>query len=222
MNLGSKSKTSSLELEELFNSGSPLSHREKKLGPAFSPTAVSIRTKLTFNESAEIKNSPDGPSVPGVQRRPNAGPRSKIRRTMSMYDNLENVSGAATFSTPPRLLPIIDSQANNSPGEQHTLPCFTVKDDPLRRIKKAIFLDILDNKYKQHYDEYFIVDCRFDYEYQGGHVEGAININTTEALEHQFFNEPKTGKVLIIFHCEFSACRAPRMCVQFPSISLRT
>lgn len=200
-----------------------MAHREKKLGPAFCPTAASVRTKLTFNENTEIKSSLDGLLVAATQRRPNAGPRPKIRRTMSMYDNLENVSGTTTFSTPPKLLPIIDSPENHSPGEQHTLPCFTVKDDPLRRIKKAVFLDILDNKYNQHYDEYFVVDCRFDYEYQGGHVEGAINVNTTEALEHIFFNEPKTGKVLIIFHCEFSACRAPRMYVQFfrpPSYSI--
>ena len=28
-----------------------------------------------------------------------------------------------------------------------------------------------------------IVDCRFDYEFEGGHIDGAININNPEILE---------------------------------------
>jgi len=28
-----------------------------------------------------------------------------------------------------------------------------------------------------------IIDCRFDYEYNGGHIEGAINLNTPEQME---------------------------------------
>ena len=55
-----------------------------------------------------------------------------------------------------------------------------------------------------------IVDCRFDYEYQGGHIKGAININSKEALEETFFEAKDTienimrQKPIIIFHCEFS------------------
>jgi len=132
---------------------------------------------------------------------------------MSMYENIENGDSKGTIPLVPKLSPIADSPANRSSGERHSLPCHTVKDDPLRRIQKSVLADVLDKKYTDHYDEHIIVDCRFDYEYQGGHVEGAININTTEALEKEFFSDSRTGKTLVIFHCEFSACRAPRMCV---------
>lgn len=29
---------------------------------------------------------------------------------------------------------------------------------------------------------FIIIDCRFDYEYAGGHIEGAINLSSPEAL----------------------------------------
>jgi len=33
-----------------------------------------------------------------------------------------------------------------------------------------------------------IVDCRYDYEYNGGHIKGAININTKDGIENIFFS----------------------------------
>lgn len=128
-----------------------------------------------------------------------------------MFDSVEKAARHGAITPAPKLAPIADSPADRSPGEDHSLPCHTVKDDPLKRIKKSVLLDVLDNKYKDHYNEVIIVDCRFEYEYEGGHVAGAINVNTTEILEKTFFTEPRTGKILVIFHCEFSACRAPRM-----------
>jgi len=36
--------------------------------------------------------------------------------------------------------------------------------------------------------DYLIVDCRFDYEYEGGHIRNALNLNTPEAMETYFFS----------------------------------
>ena len=55
-----------------------------------------------------------------------------------------------------------------------------------------------------------IVDCRFKYEYEGGHIKDAININCKSDLEKSFFGSKSTTeslmkqKTIIIFHCEFS------------------
>ena len=69
-----------------------------------------------------------------------------------------------------------------------------------------------------------MIDCRFDYEYNGGHVPGAININTQDGVE-EFFLGPRKGrpspsmsgdnakKTVLVFHCEFSAKRAPTLYV---------
>jgi rhodanese-related sulfurtransferase len=63
------------------------------------------------------------------------------------------------------------------------------------------------------FDKVYIVDCRYDYEYAGGHIKGAININDREALDALFFQQPTGGtRTAIIMHCEFSVNRGPTMC----------
>ena len=82
--------------------------------------------------------------------------------------------------------------------------------------------DVLDGVLKSQIASYQVIDCRFDYEYNGGHVPGAININTTTQLEEYFLgattNKPVPSmsgdgepKHILIFHCEFSAKRAPTL-----------
>ena len=94
------------------------------------------------------------------------------------------------------------------------LPYFIPEDRPdsLPRISKETLVDVLDGKYKEQYDESWVVDCRFEYEYHGGHIEGAVNFNDKELLAKTLFdNRPTPTKTLLIFHCEYSAHRAPIM-----------
>ena len=57
---------------------------------------------------------------------------------------------------------------------------------------------------------YIIVDCRFDYEFEGGHINGALNMNDPNQMEETFFSNKDmildimTKRTAIIFHCEFS------------------
>ncbi|KAG6831292.1 hypothetical protein H0H92_011499 [Tricholoma furcatifolium] len=100
------------------------------------------------------------------------------------------------------------------------LPCHRVREDGLMRINCNTLDDLLDGKYDSQIVDYHIIDCRFDYEYNGGHVPGAININTTAAVEELLLGpsltkpRPSTSgdsvrKTILVFHCEFSAKRAP-------------
>ncbi|KYK58557.1 hypothetical protein DCS_05574 [Drechmeria coniospora] len=93
------------------------------------------------------------------------------------------------------------------------LPHFLPEDptDTIPRISRETFLDILDGKYTDKFDQRMVVDCRFEYEYEGGHIEGAVNHNDKELLGSQLFQTPMSGKTLLIFHCEYSAHRAPLM-----------
>lgn len=68
---------------------------------------------------------------------------------------------------------------------------------------------------------YLIIDCRFSYEYEGGHIATAVNLPTTAEVERALLNlsrvpapstsesPPSDGKTVLVFHCEFSAKRAP-------------
>ncbi|ORY04928.1 Rhodanese-like protein, partial [Basidiobolus meristosporus CBS 931.73] len=78
--------------------------------------------------------------------------------------------------------------------------------------------EVLAGKFRSRYDKLEIVDCRFPYEYEGGHIEGAVNLNTKEELEKYFFVNISTGtRTVVIFHCEFSAHRGPRMALHLRS-----
>ncbi|KAG0304073.1 cell division cycle- protein [Dissophora globulifera] len=95
------------------------------------------------------------------------------------------------------------------------LPCtdFVCKpEDSTKRVSPRTVTDVLDGRYKDHYDLLYIIDCRFPYEFEGGHIKSAVNVNTTDKLEELLLQPAITGKrVLLIFHCEFSSERGPRM-----------
>lgn len=61
---------------------------------------------------------------------------------------------------------------------------------------------------------YFLLDCRFPYEYEGGHIMGALNIPLPSDI-HSFFKGPleMNSRTIFIFHCEFSSERAPEVYV---------
>lgn len=86
--------------------------------------------------------------------------------------------------------------------------------DSLPRISDATLVDVLDGTYDHLYDEKVIVDCRFEYEYTGGHIDGAVNYCDKDLLGQRLFSPEvanTTSKTLVILHCEYSAHRAPLM-----------
>lgn len=83
-------------------------------------------------------------------------------------------------------------------------PDFT---DSLNMISPETMTSILKNKPKN----LFIIDCRFPHEYNGGHIEGAKNINDPSEIKKLFFDKLLPSDTVIIFHCEFSQKRGPKM-----------
>lgn len=98
-------------------------------------------------------------------------------------------------------------------AQEPVLPHFIPEDqnDNIPRISRATFLDLLDGKFNERYDQKVVVDCRFEYEYEGGHIDGAVNYNDKELLARHLFETPMEGRTLLVFHCEYSAHRAPSM-----------
>jgi hypothetical protein len=68
--------------------------------------------------------------------------------------------------------------------------------------------------------DYIIVDCRYDYEHEGGHLPHAISVNHHDRLRqfHQTLSQSYSPSVVIIFHCEFSQNRAPKAFHVFRSL----
>lgn len=108
------------------------------------------------------------------------------------------------------------------------LPCHKVKEDGLVRITSETMDRVLAGDYDAKMKRYHVLDCRFDYEFEGGHIEGAVNVRSMEQLDELVLQaqsgvnvddqlpspscsgELECGQqVVLIFHCEFSAKRAP-------------
>jgi M-phase inducer tyrosine phosphatase len=96
---------------------------------------------------------------------------------------------------------------------QPVLPHFFNEGSPdsIPRITRETLLQVLDGQYKNEFDQTMVIDCRFEYEFEGGHINGAVNYNDKDEITSKLFETAPAGKMLLIFHCEYSAHRAPIM-----------
>ncbi|XP_006165953.1 M-phase inducer phosphatase 1 isoform X2 [Tupaia chinensis] len=90
------------------------------------------------------------------------------------------------------------------------------KHQDLKYISPEIMASVLNGKFANLIKKFVIIDCRYPYEYEGGHIRGAVNFHMEEEVEDYLLKKPivpTDGKrVIVVFHCEFSSERGPRMC----------
>lgn len=91
------------------------------------------------------------------------------------------------------------------------VPCFVPDNRPgqFPHIDSTTLLELLGGRFTAKFDDVIVVDCRFKYEFDGGHIDGAVNCSDTDRLM-DLFEFPKTRAALIL-HCEYSTYRAPAM-----------
>ena len=90
-----------------------------------------------------------------------------------------------------------------------SLPCVP-SDTPVQQIAIETIVTLLNGAKFNGIDSFRVVDCRFKYEYEGGHIRGAVNIRTPKELEELYNQLSKvSGNHAIIFHCEYSKQRGP-------------
>ncbi|KAK4613373.1 M-phase inducer phosphatase [Fulvia fulva] len=158
----------------------------------------------------------NGSPSAGHVRKPSAGrpnfvrpQRKMMRRSLSMFQHPDDVMKEEqdTFESQPSLLSsVMDVEQEHSPKLPHFVPD---EPDSLPRISQETMIDVLDSKYTDQYDRIVVVDCRFEYEYEGGHIDSAVNFNDKQQLATELFCENVPANTLLIFHCEYSVHRAP-------------
>ncbi|KAL5007646.1 hypothetical protein ScPMuIL_016452 [Solemya velum] len=99
-------------------------------------------------------------------------------------------------------------------SRNHTLPLETGKHTDLKCISSKTAAAVLRGDYDTEVDSVTIIDCRYPYEFNGGHIEGAINIYRQKELrdfmkEHRYKKDHTRN--IVIFHCEFSSKRGPNL-----------
>ena len=193
--------------EECFGA-SP--QRDGRPQSADSPSAQPMGPPPRYRQSSSNLRGLGQPVMNHVRKPSNLmqRPRKQFRRSLSMFEHpAEVMKQEEAHFEPAKLDPVMD--IDDAPRLQ--LPHFHSDDESLPRISKETMIDVLDGKFGQKFDRSLVVDCRFEYEFEGGHIDGAINYNDKEELANQLFEAPPSGSTLIVFHCEYSACRAPLM-----------
>jgi len=91
----------------------------------------------------------------------------------------------------------------------------------LKLISGDTLTALIDGVYFDTVDFFDIIDCRYPYEFHGGHIKGAFNLHTQKQTFEKYLQHrsPKpigsplsTTRSILIFHCEFSSQRGPAMC----------
>ncbi|CAK7320243.1 M-phase inducer phosphatase 2 isoform 2-T2 [Lycaon pictus] len=91
------------------------------------------------------------------------------------------------------------------------------KHQDLKYISPETMAALLAGKFSNIVERFVIVDCRYPYEYEGGHIKTAVNLPLERDAETFLLQSPITPcnldkRIILIFHCEFSSERGPRMC----------
>jgi hypothetical protein len=87
------------------------------------------------------------------------------------------------------------------------------KNPDLNVLAPETMKQLLDGHYSKQLSGFKMIDCRFEYEYEGGHIDGALHLKDPKQVEDLLFKKvlPNSKSQAIIFHCEFSQNRAPKM-----------
>ncbi|KAI1305961.1 M-phase inducer phosphatase [Halotydeus destructor] len=102
----------------------------------------------------------------------------------------------------------------------HALPLISGKHQDLKSIGPDTLAALMNGQFDDTVDSFQVIDCRYPYEYDGGHIGGAINLYTKEELMKKYFNSDnchentendQEKRKVLIFHCEFSSERGPSL-----------
>nr|XP_027200950.1 M-phase inducer phosphatase 3-like [Dermatophagoides pteronyssinus] len=203
-----------LELTPEFNNIKPSSSTIKSFDENdLIPKAKCIKSSSikTLNSSNNSNNNNGGPNVP-------------IQKYFS--ENHASIMRAVQLSSS-------DSTLIGDFSRTYALPLIqNSKHQDLRSIDCHVLANLLQNQqYMEKIRSFTIIDCRYPYEYDGGHIRTAINLYTQEHIINRFIKtKPKEAdcfnnsdddddkqssndkRDILIFHCEFSSERGPSLC----------
>lgn len=91
----------------------------------------------------------------------------------------------------------------------------------LKSISIHTMAQLLRGDFDEKVESFKVIDCRYPYEYEGGHITGASNLYTQEQILEEFVKQ-KTDNArvdeeqcnrrnILVFHCEFSSERGPKL-----------
>ncbi|NXW77103.1 MPIP1 phosphatase, partial [Hirundo rustica] len=177
-----------------------------------SMSSIAGRTTQKRMERSQEENSPG---------------KSKKRKSLPGTSEDSTVGGSAssflklvrTQPSTAEIESILDSDQRDLIGDFSKSYLFDTVDgkhQDLKYIDSEMIVSVLTGKFESFIKQCVIIDCRYPYEYEGGHIKGAINLHMEEEVENFLLKKPiqpsENKRIIVVFHCEFSSERGPRMC----------
>mmetsp|Transcript_19334 Transcript_19334/g.28810 ORF Transcript_19334/g.28810 Transcript_19334/m.28810 type:complete len:563 (-) Transcript_19334:12-1700(-) len=182
-----------------------------------SPSSASLSQQLDTSKNAssstnvlngsfeEMPHASEITSSPTMTRKRFGSDISSRSTANFSYQFPESRTASATMRSVNRQdcrLPVVrGSHPDLNCISAHTVSALMCKDAPLR----------------QMFSNVYVIDCRYPYEFDGGHIRNALNIPNEQNLIERFFSTQSLSAlranrkpVAVIFHCEFSSQRGPR------------
>ncbi|KAK5639488.1 hypothetical protein RI129_011980 [Pyrocoelia pectoralis] len=96
------------------------------------------------------------------------------------------------------------------------LPLISGRHQDLKSITPNTLAALMKGEYRNVVNSFKVIDCRYPYEYNGGHIEDATNLYTKEQIIAHLLDTPiatsdKSLRNILVFHCEFSSERGPNL-----------
>ncbi|XP_076043163.1 M-phase inducer phosphatase-like [Oratosquilla oratoria] len=180
--------------KDVENESSPYGVEKRLKGSSGSEPRVPLRP-LTF-----LTNT-DGSTPTARASVPRSHSESQVAIMKAVSQSAQDQTLIGDF-TKPYVLPLIS-------GGRHP---------DLKAINGDTMAKVLGGEFSNWLASHTILDCRYPYEYEGGHIRNAINWPRLEMVM-EFLSQkteapPRlsetTPRNILIFYCEFSAERAPR------------
>ncbi|XP_067656500.1 M-phase inducer phosphatase-like [Haliotis asinina] len=96
----------------------------------------------------------------------------------------------------------------------HSLPTILGRHKDLKSVSPQTVSQLLAGRYADVISSYQIIDCRYPHEYEVGHIEGAENLHNQALITDLVAGlqqSDATQRNILIFHCEFSSERGPKL-----------
>lgn len=155
--------------------------------------------RAKFEDNKE--NEEEIPAVPSVPIRP------LLRR--DFHSTEETIKFAVhKSSTEPDLI--------GDFSKNFFLPLTQGRHQDLKSITPATLARLINGDFDNNVASYKVIDCRYPYEFEGGHIGGALNVYTKEQCIDLLRNFSGAGedplkRNILVFHCEFSSERGPNL-----------
>ncbi|XP_029669210.1 M-phase inducer phosphatase-like isoform X2 [Formica exsecta] len=145
---------------------------------------------------------------------PTMRPKLGLQRSLSETETHTNIKWAVHRS-------VTDTDLIGDFSKPCILPVTMGHHPDLKTITSDTLAALLRGEFADRIGSYKIIDCRYPYEYEGGHIAGSLNLYD-KGLMAQFLFDPVTSsdpkiqtdvekRDILIFHCEFSWERGPNL-----------